>query len=185
MWGIEMGLFAYTLALRRTPKMDWTNLKPRLEMFLYGKEAAVTDLSQELSGYGMVTLSPDTGAVLPNLAERISKMTGDYVVITQIVDSDFCIAELYYNGQQVQECYIGRIYLEVWLAHMVRKPNVNLWLPLLKDQNDLPVYRKALRGGLLFVEEQLRTLSELTDLPIFDNDLLDAAQERNIHPLFF
>lgn len=185
MWGIEMGLFAYTLALRRTPKMDWTNLKPRLEMFLYGKEASVTDLSQELSGYGMVTLSPDTGAVLPNLAERISKMTGDYVVITQIVDSDFCIAELYFDGKKLQECYIGRIYLEIWLTHRVGKPNMKLWQPLLRDSNDLQQFRKALRGGLLFVEDQLRSISELTGLPILDNDLLDAAPEREIRPLFF
>lgn len=180
-----MGLFAYSLSIRRTPEMDWKNLKPRLEMFLYGKDAAVTDLSQDLSGYGMVTFYPDTGAVMPNLAERISKMTGDYVVITQIVDSDFCLVQLYYNGQQLEESYIGRIYLEIWLQHRVRKPRMSLWLPLLKEGGDRMQFKKALRGSSVFVEDQLTTLSKLTGLPILDDTLLETAPEFKIMPLIF
>ena len=180
-----MGLFAYSLSIRRTPQMDWKNLKPRLEMFLLGKDAGVSDLSKDMPGYGMFTYYPDTGAVMPNLAERISKLTGDYVVITQIVDSDFCLAQLYYNGQELQECYIGRIYLEIWLQHRVSKPKMKLWLPLLQDVSMASQYRKALRDSSVFVENQLRSLSELTGLPIFDDELMDAAPEFSFRPLIF
>ena len=172
-----MGLFAYSLSIRRTPDMDWDTLRPRLEMFLYGKEAAVTDLTQDLPGYGMISLSPDTGAAMPNLAQRISKMTGDYVVNAQIVDSDFALLQLYYNGEELEECYIGRIYLEIWLQCRVKKPKLSLWMALLQDTANKSEYRKALRGMSVFVEDQLRVISDLTGLPVFDDALLSAAPE--------
>ena len=172
-----MGLFAYSLSFRRTADMDWERLKPQLEMYLYGKEAAASDLSQDLPGYGMITYSRDTGAALPNLAERISRLTGDYVVNAQIIDSDFSLIQLYYNGQELEESYIGRIYLELLLQFRVRKPNMKLWLPLLHDSTAKQQYRAALHGRSLFVEEQLQTLSALTGLPILDDTLLLAAPE--------
>ena len=102
-----------------------------------------------------------------------------------IVDSDFCLAQLYYNGQELQECYIGRIYLEIWLQHRVSKPKMKLWLPLLQDVSMASQYKKALRDSSVFVEDQLRSLSELTGLPIFDDELMDAAPEFSFRPLIF
>ena len=46
------------------------------------------------------------------------------------------------------------------------------WLPLLVDQSRLPELEQALGEVDVFAEDNLRLLSEVTELPIFDDELV-------------
>ena len=169
-----MGMFSFNLAFRRPAKANWEELRPVIEKKIAHFEATTTDLSEDLPGYGLMSLDPETGMQLPETAQQISLLTGDYAVTAQIVDSDFSLMRLYYNGELLEESCIGNMYDEFADFYCVDKPDTELWKPLLLDREREEELQSALQGDEAFAEDQLQALSKLTGIPIFDYNLFDT-----------
>ena len=101
---------------------------------------------------------------------HISKLTGEYAVGSVCIDSDFAALVLAKAGKQVDMGYIGTPY------GMEGVPGLELtaarWQPLLQPQAEPQKLHDCLFGKFVCAEDQLRTLSRLTGLPIFDDQLL-------------
>ncbi len=101
---------------------------------------------------------------------HISKLTGEYAVGSVCIDSDFAALVLAKAGKQVDMGYIGTPY------GMEGAPGLELtaarWQPLLQPQAESQELHDCLFGKFVCAEDQLRTLSRLTGLPIFDDQLL-------------
>ena len=108
---------------------------------------------------------------------HISKLTGDYAVGSVCMDSDFAALVLAKAGKQVDMGYIGTPY------GMEGVPGLELtaarWQPLLQPQEEPQKLHDCLFGEFICAEDQLRTLSQLTGLPIFDDQLLAETIEED------
>ena len=51
-------------------------------------------------------------------------------------------------------------------------PDIAVWKPLLKNEGDAEVLQNAFTINEVFVEDQLRKISALTGIPIFDDALV-------------
>ena len=167
-----MGMFMASLAFRCADQDKWQDLKPRLEKVCTEIPGLVDNL--ESSGPGYVLLSPygDQGPVLGDLVERISTLTGDYAVMAMCIDSDFNIMELYHGGKLLERSCIGECYYELPEEETLASPNMDNWMPLLMDPTQSETLSEALFGEAVFAEDNLRKLSALTGLPIFDDKLM-------------
>lgn len=167
-----MGMFMASLAFRCADQHKWEDLKPRLEKVCAEIPGLVTNL--ESSGPGYVLLSPygDLGPVLGDLVGQVSALTGDYAVMTMCVDSDFNILELYHRGELLERSCIGECYYEMPEEMEMKSPDLETWKPLLLDASKIQELSDALCGEEVFAEDNLRKLSSLTGLPIFDDKLM-------------
>ena len=171
-----MGMFMASVAFRVTDKNDWAQIKPRIESMFRGLDGLTNNLDSEGPGYAIVSPYGDMGMFLAELPEKISRMTGDYAVFASCNDSDFDLLELYRNGVLLDKCYVGECF-EDYLEEIGEdvgygKPNLEKWLPLLADQSRLPELQQALGEVDVFAEDNLRLLSDVTGLPIFDDALM-------------
>ena len=107
---------------------------------------------------------------MPELIAALSELTGEYAVGSVCIDSDFAALVLAKAGKQVDMGYIGTPY------GMEGVPGLELtaarWQPLLQPQAEPQKLHDCLFGKFVCAEDQLRTLSRLTGLPIFDDQLL-------------
>lgn len=165
-----MGMFMASLAFRCSDKEKWRDIKPRLEIICSNIPGLVNNLDS--GGPGYVLLSPygDQGAALGDIVEQVSAWTGDYAVMTMCIDSDFDVLELYRGGMLVERSCIGECYYE--LPEEMEPPQLDNWKPLLLDASKVDGLSEALFGAEIFAENNLRRLSALTGLPIFDDKLM-------------
>lgn len=166
-----MGMFMASVAFYRDEKTDWNTVKAEIEKHCAGENNLTHNLDRDLNAYAIVSPYGDEGALLAKLAPSLSKLTGDYAVMATCVDSDFNILELYRNGDLIESCSIGQVY-EDEFEGVPEKPNVENWKPLLLESSQEDALLDALFGDEIFAEEQLRKLSALTGLPIFDDELV-------------
>ena len=114
---------------------------------------------------------------MPELIAALSELTGDYAVGSVCMDSDFAALVLAKAGKQVDMGYIGTPY------GMEGVPGLELtaarWQPLLQPQEEPQKLHDCLFGEFICAEDQLRTLSQLTGLPIFDDQLLAETIEED------
>lgn len=167
-----MGTSMASVAFRRTDDASWGNVKPQIEAMFQGIEGLVSDLNQDKMSYAIVSPYGDMGMFLQELPAKISGLTGSYAVFAICVDSDFCFTELYFKGELVEKGCIGECYMEFDEFPGVQNPNSALWMPLLLNPADVQLLDAAFTGDEVFVEDQLRQISKLTDLPIFDDALV-------------
>lgn len=165
-----MGMSMASVAFRRCE--NWETTKAEIEKMLLGVSGLTNNLQQDHVGYAIVSPRGDQGAFLARLAAHVSLLTGDYAVMATCVDSDFNILELYRGGELVERSCVGRIYKEFFRPDELNKPDFENWKPLLQDSAKERKLRRVLNGRALFAENQLRKLSALTDLPIFDDVLV-------------
>ena len=167
-----MGMFMASLSFRCADAEKWQNLKPRLEKVKEQIPGIVTNF--DAPGPGYVLLSPygDQGPALGDLVERISELTGDYAVMAMCVDSDFNIMELYHSGKLLERSCIGECYYELPEEAEMGEPLLENWKPLLLEESQMDVLQQALSCVDVFAESNLRALSQLTGLPIFDDKLM-------------
>ena len=167
-----MGMFMASLTFRCADEEKWKNLKPRLEKLCAETTGLVNNL--ESPGPGYVLLSPygDLGPILGDLVEQISGLTGDYAVMAMCFDSDFNMMELYHCGELVERSCIGECYYELPEEMEAGAPNIENWKPLLLNPEQTDALSNALFGEEVFAEDNLRKLSQLTGLPIFDDKLM-------------
>ena len=170
-----MGVFMASVAFRITEKNNWEVIKPQIESMFKGLDGLTDNLDSDGPGYAIVSPYGEMGMFLAELPEKISKMTGDYAVFANCCDSDFALVELYHNGTLVEKSCIGECYEEFEDFVGSTEPVPSSWLPLLVEQSRLPELEQALGEVDVFAEDNLRLLSEVTELPIFDDELVFGA----------
>lgn len=172
-----MGTSMASVAFRRNEKMNWQQIKPQILEMFDGVEGLESNLDAETDGYAIVSPFGDMGMFLAELPEKISDLTGDYVVMCASFDSDFAVMELYHGGMMLEECAVGEVYEEYDEFCCTNKANMELWAPLLRNSENMEAFQEALHGEEVFVEDQLRELSRLTGLPVFDDVLVYGDEE--------
>lgn len=171
-----MGIFMQSLSFRKPKDKAWAPLKEELTRLLSMYEMDAAQLEREREAYGLCDPYGDTfGSETELLAAAISKATGDYAVTAQCVDSDFAVVELYYAGKKIDTGAICEPYEELGCFG---KLHPVLWLPLLQAPGKEKALESALLEDAVFAEDQLKELTRLTGLPIFDLDaMLEMEQD--------
>ncbi len=172
-----MGLSMSSLVFRCSEHSACDDILRRIREITDDYEGLVHNFDQPSSAYAIVSPYGDLAPVLGELAEDISAMSEDYVIMTGCVDSDFAILEVFLRGELVERCCIGEIYEEMEEIFGVTKPRRELWQKLLPEGTDPEALEEVLYGESLFVEDQLRKLSALTGLPIMDDGLVFSGEE--------
>ena len=167
-----MGTSMASVAFRCSDKNRWKTIKAEILDMFDGVEGITSNLDTDGPGFAIVSPYGDMGMFLADLPEEISELTGDYAVMCACFDSDFGVMELYHNGQMLEECAIGEVYEEYAEFCCTNKANMALWSALLKDPSRMADFQNALHGEEVFVEDQLRVVSDLTGLPIFLDELV-------------
>lgn len=170
-----MGMFMQSLSFRRPKDKTWKPLKEELTRLLSMYKMDAAQLEREQEAYGLCDPYGDTfGPETELLAAAISKATGDYAVTAQCVDSDFAVVELYHAGKKIDVGSICEPYEELGF---LGKPHPDFWKPLLQDSAEEQALESALLEDAVFAENQLRELTRLTGLPIFDLDAMLEMEE--------
>lgn len=167
---MQMGMFMASVAFSCPDKELWRKIAPQIEEMFSGEDALFCNFQEEGPGYCIVSPYGASAALLANLPQKISTLTGGYAVFANCIDSDFNMISLWCNGENIEDSYIGNIYEEYAAFCEIHKPDVNLWIPLLIDRTKVEDLSRALLTEQILVEDNLRDLSQLTGLPIFDDE---------------
>lgn len=169
-----MGMFMASAAFSKPEEALWQEVKARLFDFLSKQEGFTNNLESQGSAFAIVSPYGDGGQILAAIAPQISQLTGGIVVFATCCDSDFDLIEVYRNGGLVEKCYIGECFEGFMEFGEYTKPNIAFWKDLLVDASREDELHSALFEEEVFAEDNLRKLSELTALPIFDDTLVFA-----------
>jgi len=161
-----------SIAFRVGESADWTAVKPQIQQMVTGLDGFVDDLENPGLDHAVVSPYGDMGMFLAEMPEKISTLVQGWTVFCTCVDSDFALLELYHNGEELDCCAVGEVYEEYEEFCTVTPPKVDVWARLLVNPQDLATLEQALLGQEVFVEDQLRALSKLTGLKIFDDGLV-------------
>lgn len=169
-----MGTFMASASFRRPQQVNWPDVKPKIRAMYQGVERLVDDLDKEQSNYTIISPYGDMGMYLQDIPQRVSALTGDYAIFCMCVDSDFALLELYRNGQLLEKSVIDSegIAEEIDELAELTIPVLELWKPLLQNPEDEKALQTAFTEDFVFVEDQLRKISELTGIPIFDDEMV-------------
>lgn len=165
-----MGVFMASVAFRCEDQANWQRVKPEILGMLRSLDGLTHNLDSKGADYAIV--SPYGDVAMPGFAEKVSALVEGYAVQTNCCDSDFNLLELYHNGELLDKCYVGECFEDYDEMGEYGKPELSKWLPLLADKSRLPELEQALGEVDVFAEDNLRLLSELTGLPIFDDELV-------------
>lgn len=167
-----MGVFMASVAFRCTDKTDWVHVKPQIEAMFRGLEGLTDNLDSDGPGYAIVSPYGDMGMFLADLPATISALTGDWAVFANCCDSDFSLLELYCNGKLVEKSVIGEMYEEFEDFEGACAPSYDNWAQLLLPEFEAELLQMALGEVAVFAEDNLRLLSKVTGLPVFDDALV-------------
>ena len=169
-----MGTSMASVSFRRTDNENWLDLKPKIANMLQGVEGLVDNLEQERKAYAIVSPYGDMGMFLQEIPEAISRLIGDYAVFCVCVDSDFALLELYHDGRCIEKSAIGEpeLLAEIEGLADMKAPDIAIWMPLLQKPEDVDALQNAFTEDAVFVEDQLREISALTGIPVFDDGLV-------------
>ena len=168
-----MGVFMASVAFTAPEQSRWVQIKPQIEAMFKGVEGLTDNLSTDGTGFAIVSPYGDMGMFLAELPEKISALTGGWAVFANCCDSDFALLELYHNGELVEKSCIGECYYEEFEDFDgCTEPDVSNWMPLLLDAGRLQELELALGEVEVFAEANLRLLSILTGMPIFEDSLV-------------
>lgn len=170
-----MGMFMSSVAFRYTKTDGWAFTKARIKAMCSGVDGLVDNLDSDGPGYAIVSPYGDMGSFLAELPEKISRLTKDYVVFATCVDSDFNLLALYQNGVLLENSCVGEVYEEYAEFMEINAPEVEHWEPLLLDKTQRKALEAALNQDQVFAEDHLRLLTELTGIPIFDDEMMDLC----------
>lgn len=167
-----MGMFMASLSFRCADPEKWAGLKPRLQKIAEDLPGLVHNLNADGPGYVLLSPYGDLGPVLGDMAERVSQLCGSYAVMAMCMDSDVDMIELYCNGALLERSAIGELYYDLPEEMMPSEPDLENWKPLLLDESRVDALKEALFTPEVFAEDNLRKLSALTGLPIFEDELV-------------
>lgn len=171
-----MGMFFQSIAFRRPRDKSWEILRYKLRKLLerYGVDPDRAHMDREQESYGICSEEELDAMSLPELAREISALTGDYAAGAVVIDSDFAAVVLALDGEEADMGYIGQPYD----TEESMLPDPARWLPLLRDPAGKEELTKSLVSwDFVLVEDQLRTLGDLTGLPLADIDALFEEDE--------
>ena len=169
-----MGTFMASASFRRPQQSNWSELKPKIQAMYQGIERLVDDLEKEQNAYTVISPYGDMGMYLQDIPQRVSALTGDYAIFCMCVDSDFAVLELYHNGQLLEESVIDCEGFAEDIDELAEltNPALELWKPLLQNPEDEQALQTAFTEEYVFVEDQLRCISRLTGIPIFNDEMV-------------
>lgn len=169
-----MGTSMASASFRRPQQSNWLELKPKIQAMYQGIERLVNDLEKEQSAHAVISPYGDMGMFLQDIPQRVSALTGDYAIFCMCVDSDFALLELYHNGQLVEKSVLGEpeLLAEIDELSELGTPELAVWKPLLLNIGNLAELLQAFTEDAVFIEDQLRKISELTGIPIFDDEMV-------------
>ena len=168
-----MGTFMASVSFRRADNTVWPDLKPKIQEMYQGIEGLVSNLEQERDAYAIVSPYGDMGMFLQDIPEAVSRLTEDYAIFCMCVDSDFATLKLYHNGTLVEKSAVGVLELLAEFDELagMSTPDLTLWKPLLQNPEDEQALQTVFTDDAVFVDDQLREISKLTSMPIFDDAL--------------
>lgn len=166
-----MGMFMASVSFFCADREKWTQLRPLVEQMLKDTPEVVTNFEEAGPGYVILDMRGYHIGTLAELPERISALTGDYAVMAICNDSDFNLMGLFQNGNCLERSYIGEVYEEYEEFEEVTAPDITLWKSLLQDPTRVEELNEALYVREIFAEDNLRLLTDLTGLPIFDDEI--------------
>ncbi len=166
-----MGMFMTSLSFRCTKEIA-ENVVEQLGARFRGIQDLTDNLDSDGPGYAILSPFGMSGNVLLELQEDVSKITGGYAVLATCVDSDFSMLALCHNGEILDECYIGELYEEYQAVCPYGKPDLAVWKKILLDESQEDALKSALYEEEVLSEDQLRKLSALTGMPIFDDEMM-------------
>ena len=169
-----MGTFMASASFRRPQQVNWPDVKTKIQAMYQGVERLVDDLDKEQNAHTIISPYGDMGMYLQDIPQQVSALTGDYAIFCMCVDSDFALLELYRNGELLEKSLID---CEGFAEDMdelekLTTPNIELWKPLLQNPEDEQALQTAFTEEFVFAEDQLRKISELTGIPIFDDEMV-------------
>ena len=169
-----MGTFMASASFRRPQQVNWPDVKTKIQAMYQGVERLVDDLDKEQNAHTIISPYGDMGMYLQDIPQQVSALTGDYAIFCMCVDSDFALLELYRNGELLEKSLID---CEGFAEDMdelekLTTPNIELWKPLLQNPEDEQALQTAFTEEFVFAEDQLRKISELTCIPIFDDEMV-------------
>lgn len=167
-----MGVFMASVAFRPAEKTDWAAVKPQIEAMFKGLDGLTDNLDSDGPGYAIVSPYGDMGMFLAELPGKISALTGGWAVYANCCDSDFALLELYHNGELVEKSCIGELYEEFEDFEDAAAPMAENWMPLVQPGFHAQMLQAAFDEDFVFAEDNLRLLSKVTGLPIFDDELV-------------
>lgn len=169
-----MGTFMASASFRRPQQLNWSELKPKIQAMYQGIERLVDDLEKEQSAYAIISPYGDMGMYLQEIPQQVSALTGDYAIFCMCVDSDFALLELYHNGQLLEKSVIDCEGITEGIDELadLTTPALELWNPLLQNPEDEHGLQAAFTEEFVFAEEQLRKISELIGIPVFDDHMV-------------
>lgn len=169
-----MGTSMASASFRRPAQVNWTEIKAEIEAMYRGVEGLVSNLDREQNVYAIVSPYGDMGMFLQDVPQRVSALTRDYAIFCMCVDSDFALLELYHNGRLVEKSVLGEpeLFAEIDELSGLGTPDLAVWKPLLLNIGNLAELLQAFTEDAVFVEDQLRKISQLTGIPIFDDEMV-------------
>lgn len=170
-----MGMFMASVSFRCADTEKWKAVRPEIEKMFLGLEGLVSNFDSEGPGYGILNPYGDMGMFLAELPEKISALTGDYALMAMCVDSDYNMMELYRSGELLEKSCIGECYDEYAEEFGYGKPDLEIWRPLLTDPGRLEELKTALFEVEVFADANLCLLTELTGLPVLDEEMMMSA----------
>ena len=169
-----MGTFMASASFRCPQHSNWPELKPKIQAMYQGVERLVDDFAKQQSAHAIISPYGDMGMYLQDIPQQVSALTGDYAIFCMCVDSDFALLELYYNGQLLEKAVIDCEGITEGFDEVAEltTPALELWKPLLQNPENEQALQTAFTEEFVFVEDQLRKISELTGIPVFDDDMV-------------
>ena len=169
-----MGAFMASASFRCPEQSNWPELKLKIQAMYQGIERLVDDFAKEQNAHTIISPYGDMGMFLQDIPQRVSALTGDYAIFCMCVDSDFALLELYHNGRLLEKSVLGEpeLFAEIDELSELGTPDLAVWKPLLLNIGNLAELLQAFTQDAVFVEDQLRKISELTGIPVFDDNLV-------------
>ena len=169
-----MGTSMASVSFRQGNAAKWPDRKLKIIEMYQGIEGLVSNLDQQKEAFAVVSPYGDLGMFLQEMPGKVSELTGDYAMFCVCVDSDFALLDLYSGGQLLESAVLGEpdLLAEIDELSQLSTPDISLWKPLLRRQEDAETLQNAFTEATVFVEDQLREISALTGIPIFDDELV-------------
>lgn len=168
-----MGMFMASVAFRCEDPVKWEKVKPEIEEMFLGLDGLSCNFECEGPGYAILSPYGDMGMLLAEIAPKVSILVGGYAVMAMCADSDFDVLELYHCGELVERSCVGELYEEI---EDLTEPDPDNWMPLLRNTDEREALEQALFEMDVFAEDNLRMLTRLTGYPIFDDEMMLAAE---------
>lgn len=172
-----MGMFMASVSFRKPEESVWLQAKEKIQQWISQVGGLNSNLHLEEDVVGIVSPYGEEAQILSEMALLVSNLIGGTVIYANCCDSDFNLLEVYDKGEPVEKCCIGEVYEEFAEFMECHQPNFEFWNDLLLESSRVEELRSALYEREICAEDNLRKLSELIGLPVFDDALVFEGED--------